>query len=65
MDSTRYGCFTLVIFTETKGGDLPLQATFNFQQNNFGKGGVGNDRVTASVQDSAGVDNADFATPPE
>ncbi|PFH47286.1 hypothetical protein AMATHDRAFT_152535 [Amanita thiersii Skay4041] len=41
------------------------EATFNFQQNNFGKGGVGNDRVTVSVQDSAGTNNADFATPPD
>ncbi|KAH8989248.1 Fungalysin metallopeptidase-domain-containing protein [Lactarius akahatsu] len=46
----RYG------FTET---------TFNFQTNNFGKGGIGNDRVTASVQDPAGTDNADFSTPPD
>jgi len=41
------------------------EATFNFQQNNFGKGGVGNDPVTASIQDSAGINNADFATPPD
>ncbi|KAI9434878.1 Fungalysin metallopeptidase-domain-containing protein [Lactarius indigo] len=40
------------------------EATFNFQTNNFGKGGVGNDRVTVSVQDPAGTDNADFSTPP-
>ncbi|KAI0739678.1 Fungalysin metallopeptidase-domain-containing protein [Daedaleopsis nitida] len=39
------------------------EKTFNFQVNNFGKGGAGNDRVTISVQDSAGIDNADFATP--
>ncbi|KAI0688605.1 Fungalysin metallopeptidase-domain-containing protein [Cytidiella melzeri] len=39
------------------------EAAFNFQNNNFGKGGVGNDRVTVSVQDSAGTNNADFATP--
>ncbi|RDX50703.1 hypothetical protein OH76DRAFT_1348486 [Lentinus brumalis] len=41
------------------------EAGFNFQNNNFGKGGVGNDRVTISVQDKAGIDNADFATPPD
>ncbi|KAI0033845.1 Fungalysin metallopeptidase-domain-containing protein [Vararia minispora EC-137] len=39
------------------------ESAFNFQNNNFGKGGAGNDRVTISVQDSAGIDNADFATP--
>ena len=33
------------------------EAGFNFQNNNFGKGGRGNDRVTISVQDSAGIDN--------
>jgi len=41
------------------------EATFNFQTNNFGKGGLGNDPVTVSVQDPAGIDNADFATPAE
>ncbi|KAH9166571.1 Fungalysin metallopeptidase-domain-containing protein [Lactarius sanguifluus] len=41
------------------------EATFNFQTNNFGKGGVGNDRVRVSIQDPAGTDNADFSTPPD
>ncbi|EIW51569.1 uncharacterized protein TRAVEDRAFT_176097 [Trametes versicolor FP-101664 SS1] len=41
------------------------EAAFNFQTNNFGKGGKGADRVTVSVQDSAGTDNADFSTPPD
>ncbi|KAK6980981.1 extracellular metallo proteinase mep [Favolaschia claudopus] len=41
------------------------EAAFNFQNNNFNKGGRGNDRVTISVQNSAGIDNADFSTPPE
>ncbi|KAH9030751.1 Fungalysin metallopeptidase-domain-containing protein [Lactarius pseudohatsudake] len=42
------------------------EATFNFQTNNFGKGGVGNDRVTVTMQDPAGTDNADnFSTPPD
>ncbi|KAK7055769.1 extracellular metallo proteinase mep [Favolaschia claudopus] len=41
------------------------EAAFNFQNNNFNKGGKGNDRVTASIQDSAGSNNADFATPPD
>lgn len=46
----RYG------FTEEK---------FNFQLNNFGKGGKENDRVLLSVQDASGKNNANFATPPE
>lgn len=41
------------------------EKTFNFQSNNFGKGGKGNDRITVSVQDKAGMDNADFSTPPD
>lgn len=43
--------------------DTAVQSAFNFQNNNFGKGGAGNDRVTISVQDAAGTNNADFATP--
>jgi extracellular elastinolytic metalloproteinase len=41
------------------------EAAFNFQNDNFGLGGKGNDRVTISVQSSAGTDNADFSTPAE
>ncbi|KAF7311394.1 Extracellular metalloproteinase mep [Mycena kentingensis (nom. inval.)] len=41
------------------------EAAFNFQTNNNGKGGRANDRVTASIQDAAGTNNADFATPPD
>ncbi|KAI0646696.1 Fungalysin metallopeptidase-domain-containing protein [Trametes meyenii] len=41
------------------------ESAYNFQKNNFGKGGKGSDRVTVSVQDSAGTDNADFSTPPD
>ncbi|KAJ7182352.1 Fungalysin metallopeptidase-domain-containing protein [Mycena crocata] len=41
------------------------EAAFNFQNNNLGKGGAANDRVTISVQDAAGIDNADFSTPPD
>ena len=41
-------------FTETAG---------NFQVNNFGKGGLGNDAVNAEAQDGGGLDNANFATP--
>lgn len=38
---------------------------FNFQINNQGNGGVGNDPVLISVQDASGVNNANFATPPD
>ncbi|HEY0407497.1 MAG TPA: M36 family metallopeptidase, partial [Pyrinomonadaceae bacterium] len=43
-------------FTETSG---------NFQTNNFGRGGTGNDSVQAEAQDGSGTNNANFATPPE
>ncbi|EKM76442.1 hypothetical protein AGABI1DRAFT_87181 [Agaricus bisporus var. burnettii JB137-S8] len=41
------------------------EANFNFQNDNFGRGGRGNDRVTVSVQDSSGLNNANFGTPPD
>ncbi|KAI0341873.1 hypothetical protein BDW22DRAFT_1331315 [Trametopsis cervina] len=48
--SYKYG------FTET---------AFNFQNDNNGKGGKGNDRVTISSQQSSGTNNANFGTPPD
>lgn len=41
-------------FTESVG---------NFQSNNFGRGGLGNDPVNAEAQDGSGTDNANFSTP--
>ncbi|KAF8649625.1 hypothetical protein AX16_005714 [Volvariella volvacea WC 439] len=41
------------------------ESAYNFQNNNFGKGGVGNDRVQISVQDSGGFNNANFLTLPD
>ncbi|MEA3210010.1 MAG: extracellular elastinolytic metalloproteinase [Chthoniobacter sp.] len=41
------------------------EAARNFQQSNFSRGGVGNDRVLAEAQDSGGTNNANFATPPD
>lgn len=39
------------------------EAAGNFQVNNFGKGGAGNDAVLAEAQDGSGLDNANFSTP--
>ncbi len=39
------------------------EAAGNFQQNNYGNGGVGGDYVLAEAQDASGTDNANFATP--
>lgn len=41
------------------------EASGNFQQNNYGKGGLGNDYVLAEAQDSSGSCNANFGTPPD
>ena len=37
----------------------------NFQQNNYGKGGLGNDPVNAEAQDGSGTCNANFSTGPD
>lgn len=37
----------------------------NFQQNNYSRGGLGNDSVIAEAQDGSGTNNANFATPNE
>ena len=41
------------------------EASGNFQHNNYGNGGVGNDRVNAEAQDGSGSCNANFSTPPD
>src|SRR5205085_1928097 len=38
------------------------EAAHNFQNDNFGRGGVGSDRVSAEGQDSLGFNNANFGT---
>ncbi len=37
----------------------------NFQANNYGNGGAGNDAVNADAQDGSGTNNANFGTPPD
>jgi len=37
----------------------------NFQENNYGNGGSGNDSVNADSQDGSGTNNANFGTPPD
>ena len=41
------------------------EASGNFQENNYGKGGAGSDSVTADAQDGSGINNANFGTPPD
>lgn len=40
-----------------------VEATGNFQEDNFGSGGSGSDSVNAEAQDGGGTSNANFATP--
>ena len=40
-----------------------VEATRNFQNDNFGNGGNGNDAVNAEAQDGSGLNNANFSTP--
>ena len=39
------------------------EAAGNFQENNFGNGGLGSDPVDADAQDGSGTNNANFSTP--
>ncbi len=39
------------------------EASGNFQVNNYGNGGAGNDEVIADAQDAGGSNNANFSTP--
>ena len=51
----RYHDFTYLLgFTETAR---------NFQSDNFGRGGLGADRISAEGQDSSSTNNANFSTP--
>ena len=41
------------------------EAAGNFQENNYGNGGAGSDRVNADGLDGSGTNNANFGTPPD
>lgn len=41
------------------------EAAGNFEVNNNGAGGRGNDEVILNTQDGSGTNNANFATPPD
>ena len=66
--NSRMGAVTNLFFWSNRYHDQLYQYGFNeparnFQTNNFGRGGTGNDFVRAEVQDSAGTNNANFSTP--
>lgn len=56
MANTYHDMMYLLGFTEKAG---------NFQWNNSGKGGKDHDYVVLNAQDGSGLNNADFATPPD
>ena len=37
----------------------------NFQNDNFGRGGIASDRISAELQDLSGTNNANFTAPPD
>jgi hypothetical protein len=51
------------VIHDTLYGHGFTEATGNFQNNNFGNGGRGNDAVNAEAQDGGGTNNANFSTP--
>jgi PKD repeat protein len=61
---------TNLFYVNNKIHDVLYHAGFtevagNFQMNNYGNGGVGNDHVLAEGFDGSGTNNANFNTPPD
>ncbi|KAJ3559274.1 hypothetical protein NM688_g443 [Phlebia brevispora] len=61
---------TQLFYTVNKVHDLYYRYGFdevsgNFQQHNFGRGGEENDAIIIAAQSGAGLNNADFASPPD
>jgi hypothetical protein len=56
MNNTMHDVWYRYGFTEDAG---------NFQDNNYGKGGLAGDYVDADAQDGSGTNNANFGTPPD
>src|SRR5262245_42962652 len=66
----RMGVVTNLFFWSNRYHDRLYELGFteaarNFQQDNFGRGGLGNDFVRAEAQDFLSTNNANFATPPD
>ena len=55
-------CFIGRTFITIGSTFLALPKRRNFQTNNFSRGGIGNDAVSAEAQDSSGTNNANFST---
>ena len=66
--ASRNGAVTQLFYYDNRYHDELYKLGFteaarNFQNDNFGRGGVAGDRVSAEAQDSSGTNNANFATP--
>lgn len=66
--SNQNAAITNLFYVTNKVHDIFYKFGFtesakNFQQTNFGLGGLGNDYVNAEAQDGTGTNNANFATP--
>ncbi len=66
--AARDGAVIQMFYTVNRYHDTLYQLgfteqAFNFQTDNFGRGGAGNDRVSSEGQDSSGSNNANFSTP--
>ena len=66
----RPGAVTNLFYWNNIIHDVQYQYGFdevagNFQVNNYGRGGAGNDSVQAEAQDGVGTNNANFGTPPD
>lgn len=66
----RLGVVTDLFFWSNRFHDVLYQYGFtegarNFQNDNFGRGGLGGDYVRAEAQDSSGTNNANFAVGPD
>ncbi|WP_228435775.1 T9SS-dependent M36 family metallopeptidase [Chryseobacterium pennipullorum] len=68
--NNRNAAITNLFYLNNRIHDIFYQFGFtesarNFQQNNFGKGGVDDDSVFAEAQDGGGTNNANFSSPQE
>ncbi|ANF49417.1 metalloprotease [Chryseobacterium glaciei] len=66
--SNRNAAITNLFYLNNRIHDVFYQFGFtesarNFQQNNFGKGGLDDDSVYAEAQDGGGLNNANFSSP--
>lgn len=67
-DANRNAAITNLFYLNNRIHDVFYQFGFtesarNFQQNNFGKGGLDDDSVYAEAQDGGGMNNANFSSP--